>query len=98
MTQKRGEFTERIKEKGKELLGREITLREFRLMPYIQYVMVNEQRLDINKVSGEEREVLRIWKDEGHVEGGASGLAITKEFWDIINELIFLGYVDLITQ
>lgn len=36
-----------------------------------------------------------IWKGAGYVEGGAGGLSLTKEFWDIINEIIFLGFVDL---
>lgn len=95
MEQKRGQLTERIKQKSKELLGYQINQTELRLMTYIQYVMVNEQRISPSKINGEERGILRKWKDAGHIEGGASGLAITKEFWDIINELVFLGYVDL---
>jgi hypothetical protein len=90
---KRGQLTEEIKLRSKELLGYEITERELRLMPYIQYVMMNEQRLDPNKINQEERDILRKWKDAGHVEGGAAGLRITREFWDIICSLLFMGYV-----
>lgn len=96
MEQKRGQLTERIKEKSKELLGYEISQTELRLMPYIQYQMCNEQR--ITNINGEERKILRKWKDAGYVDGGASGISITKEFWDIINEIIFLGYVDLFSE
>ena len=92
--QKRGQLTKRIKEKAKELLGYEIDQAEFRLMPYIQYQMMNEKRIDPNKIKQEERSILSKWREAGHIEGGASGLGITKEFWDIINELLFLGYVD----
>ena len=95
MTQARGQLTDRIKQRSKELLGYEITVRELRLMPYIMYVMVNEQRLEIAKINQEEREILRKWKDAGHIEGGASGLAITREFWDICCSIVFLGYVDI---
>jgi len=95
MEQERGQLTERIKVESKKLLGYEITRKELRLMPYIQYVMVNEQRINPEKIDAEERIILRKWKDVGYIEGGAIGLNITKEFWDIINELIFLGYVDL---
>uniref|UniRef100_A0A6H1ZCK7 Uncharacterized protein n=1 Tax=viral metagenome TaxID=1070528 RepID=A0A6H1ZCK7_9ZZZZ len=95
MNQKRGVLTKRIKEKSKELLGYELDERELRLMPYIQYQMMNEQRLDPKCVNQEEREILRKWKDAGHIEGGASGLLITKVFWDVINEILFLGYVDI---
>jgi hypothetical protein len=36
-----------------------------------------------------------LWKDEGWITGGAGeDLTIVKYFWDIINELLFLAYVD----
>jgi len=93
--QKRGQLTKRINKKAVELMGREITQTELRLMPYIQNVMMNEQRVDPNKVSGEEREILSLWREKGYIEGGASGLAISIDFWCIINEILWLGYVDL---
>jgi hypothetical protein len=55
----RGRLTERVQDRAKELMQREITTTELRLMPYIQYVMVNEQRLDPAKLKGEERPILR---------------------------------------
>lgn len=93
--QTRGELTQRIKGKSVELLGYEISQTELRLMPYLQYCMVNEQVVDPNKVSPEEKKSLSKWQKEGHIEGGASGLGMTKEFWDIVCEIVFLGYVDL---
>ena len=93
--QKRGQLTDRIKNKSLELLGYEIDVRELRLMPYIQYQMTNEQKINPNNINTEERKILRKWREAGNIEGGAAGLAITKQFWDIISELIFMGYVDL---
>jgi len=93
--QLRGNLTKRIKVKSKELLGYEITQRELRLMPYVQYVMVNDQKIDIRHCHQDDREVLEKWRKAGHIEGGASGLQITEEFWNIICEIIRLGYVDL---
>ena len=93
--QKRGQLTDRIKKKSKELLGYEIDQTELRLMPYIQYVMVNEQRLDPNKMNWEDRNIFQKWKKAGHAEGGMTGLTITPEFWRIICEIIMLGYVDI---
>lgn len=93
-TQGRGQLTERVSIKAKELLGRDIDVTELRMMPYLQYQMMNEQRIDPNKCNGDDRKVLAKWREEGHIEGGASGLGITKEFWDIINEILFLAYVD----
>ncbi len=94
--QLRGQLTDRIKAKSKELLGYEIDTVELRLMAYVQYVMVNNQKIDPIRVNPKEREILIVkWRKAGYMEGGASGLAITKKFWDIICEIIFLGYVDL---
>ena len=45
----RGKLTPEIKAKSEELLGYAITQRELRLMPYIQHVMMNDQRLDLNR-------------------------------------------------
>lgn len=89
----RGSLTDEVKERSKALLGYEIDLTELRLMPYIQFTMMNDQRLDPRKINSSEREVLKRWKEEGHIEGGASGLSITREFWNIINDLLFMSYV-----
>jgi len=93
--QLRGSLTKRIKVKSKELLGYEITQTELRLMPYVQYIMVNDQKIDIRHCNQGDREVLEKWRKARHIEGGASGLQITEEFWNIICEIIRLGYVDL---
>lgn len=89
----RGAISTSLKAKSKELLGYEIERDELRLMPYVQYVMMNEQKLDIAKIAPHEREILRKWKDAGYIEGGASGLTMTKEFWDILSELLWISYV-----
>jgi hypothetical protein len=93
--QGRGQLTDRIKAKSVELLGYEMDKTELRLMPYIQYVMVNEQRIKPEHCNGDDRAILAKWREAGHIEGGASGLAITQDFWNIICEIVFLGYVDL---
>lgn len=94
--QRRGMVTPRIAKRAAELLGgHEITVRELRLIPYVVHTMTNNQRIDPNKINAEEREILSRWRKAGHIEGGAGGLKITREFWDVCCELLFLGYVDL---
>lgn len=88
--QKRGQLTDRIKEKSKSLLGYEISQKELRLMPYVHFVMMNEQKLDIRKIDSEEREILSKWRSSGHIEGGASQMGITKQFYDALCEILFL--------
>lgn len=89
----RGILTKEIQEIAKKHIGREIDTTELRLIPYIQYVMVNKQRLDMSKINQEERVVLRKLKDAGFVEGGASGLSITEEFWAFMCEILWQSYV-----
>ncbi len=90
----RGELTKKTQEIAKKMIGREISLRELRLLPYVHTVMMNEQRIDPNKISPEERKILSTWRKKGFIEGGASGLGITKDFWDFTCEILFETYVD----
>lgn len=48
---KRGKLTSQIIAKGRELLGKEINQRELRLMPYVQYCLINGQNIAPNKVN-----------------------------------------------
>jgi hypothetical protein len=89
----RGILTTRVKKMSKKFLGRKIDTTELRLMPYLQYTMMNNQRLDVNKVNQEERDILRLLKDAGHIEGGAGGLSMTRDYWDFINDVLWYSYV-----
>ena len=91
----RGMLTQEAKDTSKELLGYEITQNELRLMPYIQYIMMNSQRLDPNKIDPKEREILSEWRKKKFIEGGASGLTISRQFWDSINAILWLTYVNI---
>jgi len=89
----RGALTDRIQEIAVGFLGREITTRELRLYAYVDFVMKNEQRIDPNKIETVERDVLSVLRKEGHIEGGAGGLSMTKEFYDYLQEVLWEGYV-----
>ncbi len=89
----RGVLTDKIQAVAVATMGREINTTELRMMPYVQYLMVNDQRIDPNKCNGDDRLVLKLWRKEGHIEGGASGLYITRDFWNTINNLIWHAYV-----
>lgn len=105
--QKRGQLTDRIKTKSAELLGYEISQVELRLMPYIQYQLVNDQKLKPESLNKQEREILAKWVNMGYILDGVSEctgrpmmsegakLTVTKRFWDSILEILWLGYVDL---
>lgn len=90
----RGNLTDEVKAKSLELLGYEIDKTELRLMPYVQYRLMNHTELDMAHMNGDDREVLKRWKERGFLEGGVSSesLAVTKEFWNIILEIIWIAY------
>ena len=96
----RGQLTERIKIKSKKLLSYEINQDELQLMVYIQYQMVNEQRIKREHISDEDRKVIALWEKEGLIVERKAffSLKISKKFWDIINEIVWLGYVDLTSK
>ena len=90
----RGQLTDSAKAKMEAFLGR--TANPDRIggcNPYIHFVMMNEQRIDPKKINGEERQILFELRAAGHVEGGASGLAMTREFWDFLCDILFDTYV-----
>jgi len=89
----RGEITDTVREMAKEFLGRGINVRELRLYPYLDFTMKNSQKLEINRVSKDERRILQILREEGHIEGGASGLTMTWEFYEYINRVLWVSYV-----
>lgn len=90
---KRGQLTQQITAKAFELLGKEITQQELRLMPYVQYCLTNGDNIDPNKIRADERQILSDWRARGWVSGGASDLEVSEEFWRAINTIIWLGYV-----
>lgn len=76
-------------------------------MPYLQYQLVNEQRLKPEHLNEDDREILSNWVRKGYILDGVNEckgrpmmsegvkLKVTKEFWDSILEILWLGYVDL---
>lgn len=91
----RGVLTPEIKQKAKELLGIEdLSTDELRFMPYIQYQMMNDQKIEPQRVNAGDRKILSKWRENGWIEGGAAGLGISKDFWDAIHEILWMAYVD----
>lgn len=90
----RGALTEAVQQKAVEILGREISMRELRLMPYVQHCLMNEQNIDPRRVNQEEREVMTEWRKAGWMAGGAVDLEVSKEFWGAMHEILWVGYVD----
>ena len=89
----RGMLTDEIKQKSKELFGYEITQEELRLMPYAMYCVLNDDNLDRKSIDMEEMEILTNWEDKGFIKSPFTGLKVSKDFYDKVNELLWIGYV-----
>ncbi len=90
----RGQLTPEIAQLAESHLGWVIDQTELRMMPYVQYVMMNAQKIDPLKCNAADRAVLSKWRKAGYITGGASGLTITKEFWDILHTILWESYVN----
>lgn len=89
----RGMLTDEIKKRSSELLGYEITVRELRLMPYIDYTMKNNQYIEMNKINDEEHEILHKWQDKNFIIGTLTNIQISKEFYTAMQEILWIAYV-----
>lgn len=89
----RGQLTEEVLNKSKEVLGREITTEELRLIPYVQYCLVNNSHLNFKRISPEEVKIIDDWNSSGWMNSKESNFSVTKEFWDNMNELLWISYV-----
>lgn len=84
----RGQFTEELKEKYN------ITVKQLRLLPYFQYLLMNNMSVDPVKIDDEERKILSKWREEGKITFSMSApCTCTKEFWNWMNDILWDSYV-----
>ena len=85
----RGQFTESLAKKH----GLE-SVEQLRLIPYLQYLLVNHMPVDPAKITALERKHLQRWRDDGKITFSSSEApTCTKAFWDWINEILWDAYV-----
>lgn len=96
---KRGQLTKAVQAKANELMGRDITQVELRLIPYIHYATINARYVDHRKLNDGERTLLEKWGDEGRLQiVGDTIVHAAKEFFDTMGELMWLAYADYQNQ
>jgi hypothetical protein len=88
----RGRFDQGVKDLFKKHLGREGSVIELRLIPYLQYVMVNDKHIERISVSNEEREIIDLLYSEGHIVELAGHVYCTKAYWDFMSEVLYFSY------
>lgn len=86
-----GEFTEKVKEISKKHLSREITEKEFKIIPFVNFYIVSNNFIE-NNFNHSQLNILNKWLKE-FIGLSFFPLKITKEFWSFINEIIYYGYI-----
>jgi len=89
----RGIITDKIKEKSLELIGYEITQKELRLLPYIDYLLKNSKGLDRRRITDEEITIINSWESMGFIIIGLK-IKCKKNFYDFMQEILWMGYVE----
>ncbi len=84
----RGMWTEKYKEK----YGLE-NVTELRLIPYLQYLILNQMPVDPNKIDHEERQILTKWRQEGKIDYSMThACKCIRSFWDWMNDVLWESY------
>lgn len=89
----RGMMTEEIKKKSIDFFGFEMSTAELRLYPYLDYLWKNNETPNFRRVNGEEREILSRIVDSGLVN--MVTYQPTREFYNFVQDILFIAYVDL---
>jgi len=98
---KRGQLSPEIQNIAKKFFGNEITITELRLLPYILYIIQNDRYFEIKKLSSEELEILSKWKEKGLIDPTFNYIektTISKMFYNFINKVIWLSYINYDNQ
>lgn len=88
----RGVLTPKVQEKAIQFLGREISVRELRLMPYVLNCLLNNDEIELVRINANEETILSMWIEAGFIK--LSPLKVTKPFYDFMNELVFISYIE----
>lgn len=93
----RGGFTAKSAAIFKSFFGYEPAGDEAKLLVYLQYVMVNDQHLDRQKLTGDEVGLIAEYLQEGYLyflkDDGGRYLRCTPEFWEMIAGVTYYAYV-----
>lgn len=85
----RGVLTPKLEEIG-------LTQDEIRLIPYVHYCNINYMRIDIEKITRKEMDIIDKWVEEGRISNDVfdKKFSVTREFWDLMNEVLWEAYAN----
>lgn len=83
-----------VRARFEELTGVRLDRKNIRLLPYIQYVLMNEQVFDISKITLQENAIIQELKSKGCLIDHKGRIRCTLDFWTVLNDVLYLAYVD----
>lgn len=86
-----------VKKDFEKFLGRDPSLLEIRLFPYLVYSLM-DQTLEREKLTSEERELLENYEKQGFIKTRGADIGCTKEFWDFITDIVYKTYVQEVSN
>lgn len=90
----RGYITEQIQEKSKKFLGRQLSQKELRLYPYIDYCIKNAcQGWDYEKINSDELDILDQLYKENHIIYSSEKIIVSRDFYNFIQDVLADSYV-----
>ena len=90
----RGSLNSNVQVVANKMIGRDIEYRELRLYPYIDYCLKNGNELSRSRINDEEVEILEKLENEGHVLYQGGKIYVSKSFYDFLQEVLAVSYVD----
>lgn len=92
----RGMLTEEIQIKYKELFDHDhdLTTRELRVLPYIQYCLINGGYIDLDKVDNDELRFIEDILSRNGCYLNDNILSCDIGFWVKLNSVLFISYVN----
>ena len=88
----RGELTDEVKKVSVDQLGYVVDVAELRLMPYLQYCIMNSEVMSLHKLNDEDHEVLHKEDKKGFIDGRMMQPNLTKMFYVAISEILCAAY------
>lgn len=89
----RGMLTDDIQHIAKKFLQREISIKELRLYPYIDYCIKNGQGWSYEKIDTEEIKILNELNQEEHIIYSPEKIIVSKPFYDYMQDVLAISYV-----
>jgi hypothetical protein len=90
----RGMLTTKARKISTKFLGRELTVKELRLLPYLDYCMKNDSCMNRSRMNEEEVESINTWIEEGHLFGTIERIWCTRKFYRFMQSILAECYMN----